>query len=83
MFLPRPCVPALGTSFSVTAFENDRGQVCLSAVTGGSDENKGFWKYTPGGDLTMTIDNQAAMDKFKPGQEFYVDFTLAEEPVKG
>ena len=26
----------------------------------------------------MQIDNQEAMDCFKPGQEYYLDFTLAQ-----
>ena len=32
-------------------------------------------KYTPSGAITMTIDNPEALDQFKVGDEFYVDFT--------
>ncbi len=67
---------------SVLRTASDTGEVTLCAVTGGSEENESFWKYTPAGNLSMHIDNKDAFSQFKPGQEFYVDLTLAEEPVK-
>lgn len=56
-------------------YTEDSGAVSLQAVTGGSTENESFWKYTPSGNIEMHIDNPAALEKFKPQQEFYVDFT--------
>lgn len=56
---------------------NGYGEVELSAVTGGSDENNDFWKYTPSGSLKMGIDNPSSLALFKPGQEYYLDFTPA------
>ncbi len=48
------------------------------AVTSGSEENKSFWKYTPSGELVMQTVNPEAAEQFKPGKEFYLDFTPAE-----
>lgn len=61
---------------SVTAYESS-GAVELSAVTSGSEENKRFWKYTPAGNIHMQIDNDTALNQFKPGMEFYVTFDAA------
>lgn len=53
------------------------GSVVLTPVTSGSEENKTFWEYTPSGRLEMQITNGAALDQFKPGQQYYIDFTPA------
>jgi hypothetical protein len=47
----------------------------LHAVTGGSDENKQWAKYTPCGDLTLSIDNPDAQGKFVQGKEYFIDIT--------
>lgn len=62
---------------SVTHRGNDSGCVELSAVTGGSEENESFWKYTPAGKINMHIDNVVALKAFVPGNTYYVDFTPA------
>jgi len=49
----------------------------LSAVVGGSEENKKFWKYTPGGEVKIHIDNPKAAKFFAPGLEYYIDFKRA------
>lgn len=61
----------------VTQYDGGAGEVKLSAVTSGSEENKQFWKYTPAGDLKMHIDNPAALETFEPGQEYYLDIQKA------
>lgn len=48
-----------------------------------NEENKSFWQATPSGELTMQINNPEAAKKFKPGQEYYLDFTLAWSPLPG
>lgn len=58
--------------------ENGYYGVVLYPVVGGSEENKEFWKATPGGKIEMFSVNQKAIENFKVGQEFYVDFTPAE-----
>lgn len=62
---------------SITELESNCGEVKLRAVTGGSNENLTFWKFTPAGTITMHIDNPVSMKQFIPGQEFYVDFIPA------
>ena len=48
------------------------------AVTNdGTEENAKFHKYTPTGEVTMTVDNPAASDQFEIGKSYYVDFTPA------
>lgn len=51
----------------------------FSAVTGGSEENKLFWKWTPSGNVTL---NTVLDGAFEVGQEYYLDFSRAVEPVK-
>lgn len=40
-------------------------------------ENAKYWKYTPSGDLTMTVVSSVVKD-FKEGQEYYITLELAE-----
>ena len=50
----------------------------LHAVTAGDkeeSENTYFNKATPGGKLSITIDNPNAQGFLKPGSEYYIDFT--------
>jgi len=65
------------TEFAPTGTERN-GSIVLSAVVSGSDENKSFWKYTPSGRIEIQTINGAAIDQFKAGDEFYVDFTKAD-----
>ena len=41
-------------------------------------ENKAFWDATPNGNLKMIVNNNS-LDDFKPGDEYYLDFTKAEK----
>lgn len=40
--------------------------------------NKDWSKYTPQGELKMTITNPGAIEQFELGKEYYLDFTPAE-----
>ena len=42
------------------------------------DEDNTFALFTPGANLEMHITNPVLMGLIKPGQKFYLDFTLAE-----
>ena len=44
--------------------------VQLQAVTG--DENKPWSKFTPSGQLTMTIDNPSAQGQLEPGRAYKI-----------
>lgn len=52
-------------------------EVELSAVYGGT--NAQWSKWTPSGQLKMTINNPDAQGKLKPNQCYYLDFTEAPE----
>lgn len=54
------------------------GTVHLLPVYSGSKENDEFFKYTPGGQIDLTIMNPNAMAQFEEGKEYYVDFTPAQ-----
>ena len=43
----------------------------------GSEENKKFFKYTPGGTVTFNVLNRTAAENFEVGKEYYLDFTPA------
>lgn len=55
-------------------------EVKLSPVIGGSPENESFYKWTPGGGITLSTVNPAVAAMFRPGKEFYVRF---EEATNG
>ena len=61
----------------LTKFGNGGGKVVLNPVTGGSDENRSFWKYTPAGKLELVIDNPQAFAQFDQMGEFYVTLEKA------
>ena len=61
----------------VANYGGGTGEVTLSAVTYGSEENEMFWKYTPAGELKMQVDNPAALKVFEPGKEYYLDIQSA------
>ncbi len=52
--------------------------ITLHAVSSGSEENKKFWSATPGGEIKLNCVNDAAVEQFEVGKEYYVDFKLAE-----
>jgi len=52
----------------------------LSAVSGDSKENKEFFASTPSGHIEFTVYGDVG-ETFKPGQEFYVDFTPVAAPA--
>jgi hypothetical protein len=50
----------------------------FSPVYTGSEENKDFFKWTPGGTVQFNVMNVAAASKFEQGKEYYLDFTPAK-----
>lgn len=41
-------------------------------------EDQRFQQATPSGEARLQIDNPVALEVFKPGKKFYVDFTETE-----
>lgn len=58
---------------------HDGGFVAVSfhAVYGEGKENKEWSKYTPSGNLTMSITNPDAFGWFEEGKEYFLDLTPA------
>lgn len=56
----------------------DDGTVTMEAVVDDSPENKEFFDATPFGYAKMGIVNEAALQQFVPGQEYYLDFSPAK-----
>ena len=44
----------------------------------GSDENNTYAKFSPSGQLSLTVTNPALLGKFQEGESYYLDFTKAE-----
>ena len=44
----------------------------------GSDEDNTYAKFSPSGELSLTVANPALLGKFKTGDKFYLDFTKIE-----
>jgi hypothetical protein len=44
----------------------------------GSDEDNTYARYSPDGQLSLTVANPALHGKFKAGDKFYLDFTPAD-----
>jgi hypothetical protein len=45
----------------------------------GSDEDNTYAKFSPQATFDITVANPALLGKFKAGEKYYVDFTLADK----
>lgn len=50
----------------------------LRANYSDSKEDNTYAEATPSASMTIQITNKNLLGKFKPGQQFYVDFTLVQ-----
>ncbi len=57
----------------------DVTRVKLTPVTGNTDDNKSWSKWTPAGQIDMLITNPDAADAFVPGEEYFVDFKSVKQ----
>ena len=67
--------------FVVNSIEESVGQktVKLMAVYGNGEENKQWSKYTPCGNISISITNPDAYDQFSVGLEYFVNFEKVEK----
>lgn len=49
-------------------------------VGGDSEENKSFFASTPSGEIKIRTVNESVANSLQPGQNYYVDFTPADQP---
>lgn len=47
----------------------------------GSDEDNTYAKFSPAGELSLTVANPALLGKFNPGDTFYLDFVPVPKPA--
>lgn len=50
----------------------------LAPVSGNSEENKAFFRWTPTGNIDLGTVNADVVKQFHIGDEFYIDFTPAK-----
>jgi hypothetical protein len=68
----------------VTEFRSGNKKVKFSADYDNSiPEDVSFNKATPNANLEAYVNNPAVFDQLKPGNKFYVDFTLIPEESPG
>lgn len=60
---------------------NDTYRVTLEPVSSGSDENRDFFKWTPGGKIELQVVSSQTASQFKEGYDYYVDFTEVLEKL--
>ncbi len=53
-------------------------EIELAAVGGNSPENEKFFKWTPCATIKLAIVNHETASVFIPGQEYYVNFSPAD-----
>jgi hypothetical protein len=56
--------------------ENAQVEYEFTPVTGGTPEDKSFWKWTPSGKLNFACLNPNV--NFEPGKTYYLDISEAE-----
>ncbi len=52
--------------------------VKFTAVTGGSPENESFFKWTPSGNLSLSLVTVENAKLFQPGRDYYLDISPVE-----
>lgn len=66
---------------SVTDFGSQK-RAELMAVSGSKGDNADYAKYTPSGQLTITVDNEtSASSFFQPTKEYYLTFEEAKPVI--
>ena len=65
----------------ITTYEEGNAAINLSAVYDPDEnsENGKFFQYTPSGQIDLSIVTPETAKFFVPGQEYYVEFTIADD----
>ncbi len=67
------------TEITRHAWNPAAAQIKLDAVYSGTPEDNSYAEATPSAQITMMVNNAAAVEKLALGKSFYVDFTAIEE----
>ena len=59
-----------------------KAKAVLPEQTDDIEEDKRFHKYTPSGELRMTVTNPDLKGRFKLGQVFYVNIDVQDPPAE-
>lgn len=65
------------TCDSVTKHVNYESIKLIAVTNDNTKENADFWKYTPSGELNISICNEKVFGFFKPGKDYYLDISEA------
>ena len=57
----------------------DSSEIRFIPVISGSDENRDFFRWTPGGSIYLAVVSPGTAAQIKVGHDYYVDFTEAPE----
>jgi hypothetical protein len=57
---------------------DDTHRIKFEPVFSGSDENRDFFKWTPGGSIDLQVVGNDTAAQFQVGHDYYVDFSDAE-----
>lgn len=64
----------------VQKVDEEKNEIKLSCMYDhDAEEDESFCQATPWGEITMGIDNPAALAQFEVGKAYYVDFSPAPE----
>lgn len=63
---------------SKSEYESGVHEIIMYPVIQGSEENKKFFKYTPGGEFKLSVVSPETAQMFEVGKEYYIDISLAE-----
>lgn len=63
----------------IEKYEYGNEVLSFTAVTDGSPEDNSYSKFTPAGELKLTVNNPDLLGKFTPGEKYYLDFTKADQ----
>lgn len=61
-----------------SSLKTEVSTIKLLPVSGGSEENKKFFAWTPTGEIQLGTINPEAAKQFELGKAYYVDFTPAD-----
>lgn len=63
---------------SKSEYEGGTHEIIMYPVVQGSEENKKFFKFTPGGEFKLQVVSSETAQTLEVGKEYYIDISPAE-----